>query len=136
MILAENHGYRMKSHGPISLFKIGGKTLLEHQIEVIKSCFLNYEIVICTGFESSKLSNFIRSNIKDNIRIVENQIHNNTNCCESIRLCLNNITNSRVFIQQSNVLFSADNYSSIDYDRNSIITQRFNRNKRFRRLEE
>ena len=28
VLFSENHGYRMKSYGPISLIKIGGKTLI------------------------------------------------------------------------------------------------------------
>jgi len=113
----------MKSHGPIPLLKMGKTTLLEKQINIIKSCFLNYEIIICTGFKAEKLNFFINKNIKENVRIVENQIHNNTNCCESVRLCLNNTRNSSIFIQRADTLFYSENYLSIDYKENSIMTQ-------------
>ena len=33
IILGENHGYRMKSYGPLSLIKVGEKTLLQKQID-------------------------------------------------------------------------------------------------------
>ena len=54
ILLAENCGYRMKSYGPLSMIDIKGKTLLKRQIEAIKSCFFNYEIIISVGFESKK----------------------------------------------------------------------------------
>ena len=80
ILLAENCGYRMKSYGPLSMIDIKGKTLLKRQIEAIKSCFFNYEIIISVGFESKKISNYIREKFpSDNIRIVENQIYLNSN---------------------------------------------------------
>ena len=45
VLLAENHGYRMKSYGPISLVRIGEKTLIERQMEAIKASFVNYEVI-------------------------------------------------------------------------------------------
>ena len=60
ILLAENHGYRMKSYGPISLVKVGGKTLIERQVESIKATFVNYEIIICSGFETSKIYNYVK----------------------------------------------------------------------------
>jgi len=131
IILAENHGYRMKSHGPIPMIKIGEKTILEKQIETIKSCFINYEIIVCAGFESFKINSHIKDGLFDKVRVVENQIHYNTNCCESIRLCLGNTNNSRIFIQQCNTILSRENYSQIDYNKNSIITQDTNSNSLF-----
>ena len=39
ILLSENCGYRMKSYGPIPLLKIGGKCLIDTQIEEIQSVF-------------------------------------------------------------------------------------------------
>ena len=46
VLLSENHGYRMKSYGPISLVQVGGRSLIERQIESIQAAFLNFEIIL------------------------------------------------------------------------------------------
>ena len=47
VLFSENHGYRMKSYGPVSLIKISNKTILETQIEAIRACFYSVEIIVC-----------------------------------------------------------------------------------------
>lgn len=125
VLLAENHGYRMKSYGPISLVKVGTKTLIEKQVEAIKSVFTNFEIIICSGFETSKIYNFIRSRFgnSENIRIVENQVYFHSNCCESIRLCLNNVTNPNIVICGGGVLLTPEYLQSINLREPSMLFQ-------------
>lgn len=124
VLLSENHGHRMKSYGPLSLIKLGSKTLLEKQIETIISTFENYEIIICSGFETAKTSTFIKSKFSDlNIRIVENQMHYNSNCCESARLCINNTMNNKIVICGGGVLVTPNHFSSIDYNRSCALMQ-------------
>lgn len=124
VLLSENHGHRMKSYGPISLIKLGGKTLLEKQIEAISSTFDNFEIIICSGFETEKTSEFVKSKFKDlNIRIVENQLHYNSNCCESARLCINNTMNDRILFCSGGVLINQYHLNCIDFKRNCALIQ-------------
>jgi choline kinase len=124
ILLSENHGHRMKSYGPLSLLKLGSKTLLEKQIETIISTFENYEIIICSGFETIKTTTFVKSKFSDlNIRIVENQMHYNSNCCESARLCLNNTMNNKIIICGGGVLAKPTHFSSIDYNRSCVLMQ-------------
>lgn len=126
-LLSENHGHRMKSYGPISLIKIGSKTLLEKQIDAIRNTFPNCEIIICAGFEASKTAHFIKSKFHDlNIRVVENQMHYNSNCCESARLCLNNTMNNKVLICSGGILFSAAHLQTIDLDKTCVLSQKDN----------
>ena len=97
VLFSENHGYRMKSYGPIPLIQIEGKTLIEKQIESIRAIFTNFEIILCSGFETEKTVNFVREHFENiNIRVVENQVHYNSNCCESARLCINNTMNNKI----------------------------------------
>tara|TARA_B100001939_G_scaffold108349_1_gene93683 strand:- start:1761 stop:2513 length:753 start_codon:yes stop_codon:yes gene_type:complete len=132
ILLAENCGYRMKSYGPLSMINIKGKSLLKRQIEAIKSCFFNYEIIISVGFESQKVSNYIRKNFpSENIRIVENQIYLNSNCCESIRLCLNNTMNNKVLVIPGNLYFNPHHLSCLDYQKNFIVSQSSNKDQSF-----
>lgn len=125
VLLSENHGYRMKSYGPVSLIKLeDSKTLIEKQINTILATFENFEIVLCVGFEAVKIVSFVREKFKNiNIRIVENQVHYNSNCCESIRLCLANITNNKVIICGGGVLIYPSQFSSLDFSESMIIVQ-------------
>ncbi len=133
ILLSENHGYRMKSYGPISLVKIGDKTLLEHQLEAISSAFVNFELVVCSGFETSKIYSFVKSkwgpSVK--IRIVENQMYYHSNCCESIRICMNNVMNEKVIICGGGVLLTSNYLKSLDLSRSSILFQEQNKENNF-----
>ena len=124
VLFSENHGYRMKSYGPISLMKIEGKALIRRQVEAIKATFKNFEIVLCSGFETYKTVDFVKTNFADvNIRVVENQIHFNSNCCESARLCLHNINNDRVLMCNGALLITPDILSQINYSESTLIYQ-------------
>ena len=132
VLFSENHGYRMKSYGPVSLIKIGGKTILEAQIDAIKACFLNFEIIVCSGFETQKTVNFIKEKFPEiNIRVVENQVHFNTNCCESARLCLNNTSNDKILFCSGFNLIQPHHLKRLDLNASSIITQNQNEDLSF-----
>lgn len=127
VLFSENHGYRMKSYGPVSLIKIGGKTILETQIEAIKASFYNFEIIVCSGFETQKTVNFIKEKFPEvNIRVVENQVHFNTNCCESARLCLNNTSNDKILFCSGFNLLRPFHLKGLNLDFCSVITQENN----------
>jgi len=125
VLLSENHGYRMKSYGPVSLIKLeDSKTLIEKQIYTILATFENFEIILCVGFEAVKIVNFVKEKFNNiNIRIIENQIHYNSNCCESIRLCLANINNDKVIICGGGVLIYPSQLDSINFSESMIIVQ-------------
>ncbi len=132
VLFSENHGYRMKSYGPISLMKIEGKTLIQRQVEAIKATFKNFEIVLCSGFETQKTVEFVKSNFADvNIRVVENQIHFNSNCCESARLCLHNINNDRILMCNGALLLSPEILRNIDYNVSTVLCQQNDDYKNF-----
>jgi hypothetical protein len=127
ILLGENHGHRMKSYGPIPLIELNKKTLLQKQVEAIKAVFPNYEIILCSGFDAKRTTEYVKENFKnDNIRIVENQLHYNSNCCESARLCLNNTMNDKILICSGNILLTPSFLSSIDYKKTSINVQQEN----------
>lgn len=124
ILLSENHGHRMKSYGPISLIKIGTKTLIERQVEAIKSIYNNVEIILCSGFETMKIVSFVKSKFSGmNIRVVENQIHYNSNCCESARLCLNNTMNNKIIFCNGGILLHSQNLNAIDINTNCVLVQ-------------
>ena len=127
LLLGENYGYRMKSYGPISLVNIENKTLIEKQVDSIKASFVNFEIILCCGFDSERTIHFIRSKLSGtNIRIVENQIHDNSNCCESMRLCLNNTMNDKVIICSGELLLGPDHFKKVNPKVSSVVIQNEN----------
>lgn len=133
ILLAENYGYRMKSYGPLSLIQIENKTLLEHQVDAISSVFIDYEIILCSGFETNKVYHFIQSKFpkSNNIRIVENQVYYHSNCCEGLRLCLNNTNNNKILICGGGVLLTPEYLKSLNLRKSSILTQQSDENGMF-----
>lgn len=104
--------------------KIEGKALIQRQIEAIKATFKNFEIILCSGFETHKTVEFVKNNFSEvNIRVVENQIHFNSNDCESARLCLHNINNTRVLLCNGALLITPEMLRSIDYSKSTVLCQ-------------
>ena len=126
IFLAENYGYRMKSYGPVPLIEIGEKTLLEHQIQVIQSTFVNFEIIICSGFETQKIYHYVQQNFAPSvpIRIVENQVYFHSNCCEGLRLCMNNTRSERIIVCGGGVLLTVPYLRSLNIKKSSILYQK------------
>lgn len=125
ILLAENYGYRMKSYGPISLIQVDDKTLLERQIEAISSVFIDFEVILCSGFETQKVYHFVQSVFPNNhhIRIVENQVYYHSNCCEGLRLCMNNTMNNRILVCGGGVVLTPEYLKSLNLRKSSILTQ-------------
>ena len=127
ILLSENSGHRMKSYGSTSLLSIGGQTILENQINAIKSRFINYEVIICGGFDIDRVAKFVHNKYRrDNIRVVENQMYHHSNGCESIRLCLNNTTNNNILICNGDLLINSSLLSLVDPSFSHVIIEKKN----------
>lgn len=115
----------MRSYGPTSLINLRNKYLIDLQIESVKKVFTNCEIIICIGFDGDKVSKYIRNKYKDlNIRIVENQIFNTCNSCESLRLGINNTLNTNILILDGGLLFDKKTLKLIDQNNNCAIVEK------------
>lgn len=124
VLLAENYGYRMKSKGALSLVEIKGKSLLEIQIQAIKAVFTNFEVILCCGYDSKSVYEFIQKKMKNvNVRIVENQVYENSNCCETTRIALNNTLNDKILVVNGGLLISASHLKTIDTQKTCILSQ-------------
>jgi len=124
VLLCDKAGHRMKSYGPTCLTEIGGQTLLDRQIASIKSVFSSFEVVLCGGFESEKITKYIRSRHREtNIRVVENQIYPHSNCCESSRLCINNTNTSKLLICNGDLLLNAELLSLVNLRKTCIFVE-------------
>jgi hypothetical protein len=124
ILICDSPGYRMRSYGPISLISIKNRKLIDIQISEINSTFKNYEIILCVGFDSEKVCKYVKSKYSDlNIRIIENQLFNSSNSCESLRLALNNISNKKILLCAGDLLFSKDALESIDYTKSCALVE-------------
>jgi choline kinase len=106
IILAAGMGkrlYPLTKDVPKCLLIIGGKTIIERQIEVLKDCKIN-KIFVAVGY----LGNQIREKVK-NVRFVSNPFFRFTNSIASLWFVLNNldetddlvILNGDVFVERS-----------------------------------
>jgi hypothetical protein len=124
ILLCDSPGYRMKSYGPLPLINIASHKLIDMQIKAIQQTLLNFEIILCVGFDSDKIVKYIRSKYSNlPIRIVENQLFNSSNNCESARLALNNTLNNKVLICDGNLLFTNKTLSLINYAQTCVLTE-------------
>lgn len=114
---------RMKSYMPIALLQLDEKnTLLDLQIRAIEKKFSNYEIIITAGPHVEKIVKYIKSKYKNQkIRVVENTSCNDTTNAESIRLCLNNINNDKVFVIDGHLFYTEKVFDNLDIEESYAI---------------
>lgn len=118
IILAANIGYGMKSYGPKSLLSVTEKeTLLEYQIGLIKTVFPKADILLVVGFSADRI---IRK-CPPGIRIIENQLFENSNEVEQLRLALNCTLTDNILVIKDGIVFNVDTLRAISKDQSCII---------------
>ena len=124
VLLCDSPGYRMKSYGPLPLVSISNAKLIDLQIKAVQEAFKNFEIILCVGFDAEKICKYVRTKYHNiNIRIVENQLFNSSNSCESVRIALNNTLNSKVLICNGNLLINTDSLLLINYSQTCVLIE-------------
>ena len=108
IILAAGSGSRLGglySNSPKCLVDIGGRRLIDRQIEVLNTCSIN-EIAIATGFCSEQLEKY-----------GQKQIHNskfsNTNMVFSLSLAIEYLRGSGGIISYGDILYSPQSLTSL-----------------------
>jgi len=118
VILSAGIGYRMKSYGPKCLLKSdSGKTILEHQIETINFCLPKSDIIVVLGFECDKVIKIL----DERSRVVENQLYEETNTAESLRLALNNGVRDSVLIMHGDLNFNKETLLQCDFRKSFVV---------------
>ena len=103
IVLCGNMGYRMKSYGPKALLAFSdGSLLIDRLLENVSTCFPNSEIVVGVGFEADK----VMARLPQGIHAVENQLYEETNDLEQVRLCLNVCTKNNIIIINGDIIFN------------------------------
>ena len=110
-ILSAGISSRMKTHEPRSLLKIGDKSLIEHQCEIIKSIFYENEIILVIGYKSEKI---IKKIGESKIRIIENQLFEETNSGESLRLAVMNNVHNRILLIHGDLYFNLETFKDLN----------------------
>lgn len=111
VIMAGGIPYGAKSLGVRSLYSVDDRTLIDIQVETIRTVFGGAEIIIVSGFESNRLVG-ARPN---HTRIVENQMYVEYNEIEEMRLAINNATTNSIVFLPADCLFNLHTISKIDY---------------------
>ena len=116
-ILSAGCGSKIKSYEPRSLLKTGnGQSIIDQQLDTIGNFFVKPEIITVVGCYANK----IIKKIKGKCRIVENQIYEETNSSESMRLALNNSTMLNFMFIHGDIVFDY-NCLNVEYINSFII---------------
>ena len=124
ILVCDKPAHRMKSYGPTPLIELNKKKqkLIDQQIQIIQHAFNNFEIIMCCGADSLKISNYVYAKHRDvNIRIIENQIYQTSNSCESLRISLHNTGNDNVLIMSGYTKINKGLFRNFDFLNSHVI---------------
>lgn len=120
-------GRRMKSYGPKSLIKVGGESVLDRQIRLIKKVFKNRaEIIVVSGFEKEKFKSY-----ESKVKVFENEDYANSNVVKSLGIGLEGRSHENVLIIYGDLVFNQSAitapfgyYSMLIIDKNGTMNPR------------
>ena len=129
VIPAAGTGRRMKSYGPKCLLRSkGDMSIIEQIVDNALNVYPMADIIVVVGFEADKVIQVLPFAT----RIIENQLYNETNVVESLRLALNSVvTDSALFIY-GDLIFNVETIHNIADDRSCAIVDS---NSRFKNEE-
>lgn len=126
ILLCSSMGYRTRSYGVKSLVPTSNnKTLLQHQIDCLRSQYVNIEVIAVVGYEADKI---YRKKIHG-CRFIENTDFENTGDYEQIRLALNNIENDKALVINGDMYFNHTSTNNLLQNHSYIHTTKNNNSK-------
>ena len=115
----------MKSFGPKALITIRGKTLIEHQISILRSVYKNNHIYLLTGFESDRIKKTILTSkiiSPKNISIFENKQYDTSGQMTSVVSYIRQKENNNGAIFINNGIITKFNFAkNFNKSNNSIF---------------
>lgn len=102
ILLSAGQGRRMKSFGSKSLFQVVGKTLIEHQIDIIKSYLPNADIITVLGYEIDKIEKIL----PNYVRIIENCLYESSTSTKSAMIGVRACSHEDVIIINGDLWFN------------------------------
>lgn len=120
IIPAAGVGRRMKSHGPKPLTQISQEdTILSKQLKLLTKEFPRAEFIVVVGFQAEKIIKHLTST--PFIKIVENELHEETSVVRSIGMALRIASNPHVLIVYSDLLFNSDTLTHLTTGPSTLI---------------
>jgi len=123
IILAAGVGSRLRpitNTKPKTMVKVNGKPIISYIIESLINNNIN-DIVVCTGFESIKLKNYLESIFSNvNFSFVENKEYFNTNNMYSLYLAKEYL-NTDVILMNADLVYDEKIINEIILEQNSCI---------------
>ena len=117
-LLSAGLGNRIRSNEPRSLIKIGGKCLLELQLEALSSMFSEPNILVGIGVESQK----IVKKFTGRVRFVENQLYKTTGPFETLRLLVNSSTDDSLLVIHGDLYFNSNILDGADFSKSFVVS--------------
>tara|TARA_R100000995_G_scaffold73577_1_gene42410 strand:+ start:1160 stop:1873 length:714 start_codon:yes stop_codon:yes gene_type:complete len=117
-LLSAGLGNRIRSNEPRSLIKIGGKCLLELQLEALSSMFSEPNILVGIGVESQK----IVKKFTGRVRLVENQLYKTTGPFETLRLLVNSSTDDSLLVIHGDLYFNSNILDGADFSKSFVVS--------------
>ena len=115
----------MKSFGPKALISVKGKTLIEHQISMLRSIYKHNHIYLLTGFESDRIKKTIHTSrviSSKNISILENKNYDSTGQLASVVSYIEQKSNHNGAIFINNGIITKFNFAkNLNKNHNSIF---------------
>jgi CTP:phosphocholine cytidylyltransferase-like protein len=118
IVLSSNPGYRMRSHGPQCLIKDKyGVSILDNQVAIFRTQFPLCEIILVAGFEIDRVAKYR----PEGVRIVENQLYEQSGEIEDLRLALNNAVYESLFVIHGDIYFGPNLIKDIGKESTMIL---------------
>ena len=116
-ILSAGIGARTRSYEPRCLLRYNTKTIIENQIDILSNIFNKAEISVVGGFDINK----IIKKVGDKIRIIENQMYENTNSGESLRLAINNSLLNNIMFLHGDLIISNGLFNNVNMQESFLL---------------
>ena len=117
IILCAGAGARTKSYEPRCLLKYNNESILDKQIAAIQKKFMKAEISVVGGIEGHK----IIKKIGKSARYIENQIFDDSNSGESLRLAVNNSLIDNILFLHGDLIFEESLLNFIDINNSCVL---------------
>ncbi len=106
---------------PKCLLEIGGKTILERQLESLKNQGIS-QITIVIGYYREKIIDFISANFPElNIEYIINQHFFETNTAHSVYLCRNSLIKDNHILMNGDVLYPSQLLAQVISDSHETV---------------
>ena len=117
IILTAGVGARVKSYEPRGLLKFKNTTLIEHQIQTMNEVMPKAGTITVVGYDANK----VIKKIWGKSRIVENQIYEESNSGESLRIAINNSSANAILFFHGDLYFEKDIFNNVDFSESFVL---------------